>query len=127
MFAADGVLPGWVARGPASPRKAACRPGCEHFRSKAADARNPPDERETARPRSGAGSPLLHPPVAPVSGFVIGERYSSRRRAGSRAIAARTVGQTSWMPITGGGPFPCENVTALDFFSCFVAERHLLH
>ena len=37
--AAPGILPGWAARGPASPRKAACRPGCEHFRSKAADAR----------------------------------------------------------------------------------------
>jgi hypothetical protein len=26
-----GFLPGWVARGPAFPRKAACRPGGEHF------------------------------------------------------------------------------------------------
>ena len=37
--AAPGILPGWVARDPASPRKAACRPGSEHYRSKAVDAR----------------------------------------------------------------------------------------
>ncbi len=43
--AAPGILPGWVARDPASPRKAACRPGCEHFRSKAADARTYSTER----------------------------------------------------------------------------------